>query len=282
MAKAAPSSGSRWHLKAEAVSSRIVREHQRALLACTFHTFVLPPKDRSPRSFGKSGYISRRFEYVAEAELASALDRFAGLIGKQPAEFAELGKQKIHRFKLEEFKRDLAHLKPAKGEDPIAAELRKFFAGQIIFTIEALGCRISLRSASSLNHCGSFSVEVMTLVLRDAMPLAIYPVPSDYARRKKLWVNSSLWLAIDERPYVPLVGKGAGRRKRRTCLVHRTHAGRLSRRHRRNTEGFAPAFYRTRTRHAPQFAPRMAPGTQSAGGSEVVLGAINTLIGKLR
>jgi hypothetical protein len=63
------------------------------------------------------------------------LDHFASLVGKQPSEFGELARQKIHRFKLEEFKRDLAHLKPARGEDPIAVELRKFFAGQIIFTI---------------------------------------------------------------------------------------------------------------------------------------------------
>jgi len=47
--------------------------------------------------------------------------------------------------------------------------------------------------------------------------------------------------------------------------------------------GLLLLFYRSPyARHAPQFAPRMAPGTQSAGGSEVVLGTINTLIGKLR
>lgn len=122
-------------LKVEAVSNRIIRAHQKALLACTAHTFVAPPREAPSRSFGKSAFISRRFQYVAEAELASALGQFASLIGKQPAEFAELAKQKIHRFKLEEFKRELSHLKPAKGEDPIAADLRKFFAGQILFTI---------------------------------------------------------------------------------------------------------------------------------------------------
>ncbi|WGD54162.1 phosphoribosyltransferase [Bradyrhizobium sp. CB1650] len=117
------------------MSASIIREHRKALLACTSLTFVVPPKDTSPRFFGKSAYISRRFEYVAEAEFASTLGQFASLIGKQPTEFAELAKHKIHRFKLEEFKRDLAYLQPASGEDPIAAELRKFFAGQLIFTI---------------------------------------------------------------------------------------------------------------------------------------------------
>jgi hypothetical protein len=36
------------------------------------------------------------------------------------------------------------------------------------------------------------------------MILAVDPVPSDYAQRKKLWVNSSIWLLVNERPYVPL------------------------------------------------------------------------------
>lgn len=117
------------------MSSSIIQEHRKALLACTYLTFVAAPKDTSPRFFGKSAYISRRFEYVSEAELASALELFASLIGEQPTEFAELAKQKIHRFRLEEFKHELAHLRPADGEDPIAAELRKFFAGQIMFTI---------------------------------------------------------------------------------------------------------------------------------------------------
>ncbi|MCS3893286.1 hypothetical protein M2171_002419 [Bradyrhizobium japonicum USDA 38] len=113
----------------------MIQEHRKALLASTYLTFVAAPKDTSSRFFGKSAYISRRFEYVDETELASALGQFASLIGEQPTEFAELAKQKIHRFRLEEFKRELAYLRPADGEDPIAAELRQFFAGQIMFTI---------------------------------------------------------------------------------------------------------------------------------------------------
>jgi hypothetical protein len=42
------------------------------------------------------------------------------------------------------------------------------------------------------------------------MILAVDPVPSGYAQRKKLWVNSSLWLLINERPYVPLAVQGLG------------------------------------------------------------------------
>ncbi|SHK53709.1 hypothetical protein SAMN05444159_3516 [Bradyrhizobium lablabi] len=42
------------------------------------------------------------------------------------------------------------------------------------------------------------------------MALAVDPVPRDYRQRKKLWVNSSLWLGINERPYVPLAVQGLG------------------------------------------------------------------------
>jgi len=42
------------------------------------------------------------------------------------------------------------------------------------------------------------------------MILAVDPVPTDYAQRKKLWVNSSIWLLINERPYVPLAVQGLG------------------------------------------------------------------------
>lgn len=116
------------------MASGIIRDHQGALLSTTCHTPVVLQSE-APSHFGNSAYIARRFEFVAEAELLSALGQFARLIGRQPAEFDALAKQKIHRFKLEEFKHILVHLKPVRGEDPIAAELRKFFAGQIIFTI---------------------------------------------------------------------------------------------------------------------------------------------------
>ena len=42
------------------------------------------------------------------------------------------------------------------------------------------------------------------------MPRAVDLVPSDYGQRKKLWVNSSLWLGINERPYVSLAVQGLG------------------------------------------------------------------------
>lgn len=113
----------------------LIPAHRKALLACTSHTFVDAPKDTSPRYFGKSAYIARRFEYVTEVELVAALEQFAILTGDQPAQFAGLAKQRIHRFKLEEFIRHLDHLRPAHGEHPIAAELRKFFAGQIMFSL---------------------------------------------------------------------------------------------------------------------------------------------------
>ena len=65
------------------------------------------------------------------------------------------------------------------------------------------GSSIAIVPAYRCAHAGYDASETV-------VPLAVDPVPRDYTHRKKLWVNSSLWLGNNERPYVPMAVQGLG------------------------------------------------------------------------
>jgi hypothetical protein len=119
---------------APGASGPTLSETKAFLLAGTCLSGIRDPRRPAPtKPFGKSEYVRRRYEFAGARELSDALSRFAHLAGYPPDAFADLAKQKIHRWQLEEFNSHLAWLKPRLAEDAAAVRLRKFFAGQILF-----------------------------------------------------------------------------------------------------------------------------------------------------
>ena len=53
-------------------------------------------------------------------------------------------------------------------------------------------------------------IPVATLRLTANPPRRLSSVPSDYARRKELWIRSGLWLSFNEGPFVTLGVKSLG------------------------------------------------------------------------
>ncbi len=88
--------------------------------------------------FDTPAQVARRYAFATTNAVKNALDEFADHLGlSDPNSIAELASQRIHTFKLSEFRQRLSWIKPSQGEDSLGTAAKKFFAAEVLFELLA-------------------------------------------------------------------------------------------------------------------------------------------------